>query len=112
APRASNTRPTPRPTRVPPASEPLPFPVPRFPFPLLLQSSRLELLRRFASQQVTRRIAFQAVADAAQIAYQATQFRQGRTHLREAVVGEAVDRGPVLVDDHVGAIGRRVQVRQ
>src|SRR5690606_41089204 len=93
APPASNTHPRPRPTRVPPASEARPVPGTRSPVP-----SWFELLRCLAPKQVTRRIAFQAVADAAQVAHQATQFGQRRAHLCQPVVGVAVDRGAVLVD--------------
>src|SRR3546814_6814929 len=59
-----------------------------------------------------RGIAFEAVADAAQVADQGAQFAQGRAQLRQAVVGEAADRAAVLVEDLVGAARGRVQLGQ
>src|SRR5690606_32514892 len=71
-----------------------------------------ELRGCVAAKQVTYRVAVQAVADPAQVAYQPAQFAQGRAELGQAVVGEAVDGGAVLVEDRVGAVGGRVQARQ
>src|SRR3546814_10020442 len=71
-----------------------------------------ELLGSVAAEQEPRGIAFEAVADAAQVADQGAQFAQGRAQLRQAVVGEAADRAAVLVEDLVGAARGRVQLGQ
>src|SRR3546814_8697953 len=58
-----------------------------------------ELLGSVAAEQEPRGIAFEAVADAAQVADQRAQFAQRRAQLRQAVVGEAADRAAVLAED-------------
>src|SRR5690606_24092209 len=74
--------------------------------------SRFELLGGVATEQVARRIGIEAVADPAQVAYQAAQLGQGRAQLRQAVVGEAVDGRAVLVEDRVGAARGRIEPGQ
>src|SRR5690606_15405365 len=102
---SASTAATSNPSAAPPAS-----PVSRLPSPTLMLLIGVELLRRIASQQVAGRIALHAFADPAQVAHQRTQLAQGRAELRQAVVGEAADRGAVLVEDGVGAAGGRVEV--
>src|SRR5690606_22403942 len=67
------------------------------------RGSRFELLGGVATEQVARGVGVEAVADPAQVADQAAQFAQGRAELGETVVGEAVDRRAVLVEDRVRA---------
>src|SRR5690606_9237881 len=81
-----------------------PFPVPAFAFPASLFIG-IELLGRFPPHQVSRRPALQAFADLAQVADQRLHLGQGGAELRQAVVGEAADRGAVLVDHGIGAAG-------
>src|SRR5690606_19691240 len=72
----------------------------------------LDLLRRVPAQQVAGRVVVQAVADPPQVTDQAADLAQGRTQLGEAIVGETVDGGTVLVDQAIGALGGRVQFYQ
>src|SRR5690606_37935119 len=76
----------------------------RFPVPASLFIG-IELLGRAPPHQVRRRPALESFADLAQVADQRLHLGQGRRELGQAVVGEAADRGTVLVDHRVGAAG-------
>src|SRR3546814_13432531 len=69
-----------------------------------------ELLGSVAAEQEPRGIAFEAVADAAQVADQRAQFAQRRAQLRQAVLGEAADRAAVHAEAMVGAAPGRVEL--
>src|SRR3546814_16924767 len=72
-------------------------------------SFRFELLGSVAAEQEPRGIAFEAVADAAQVADQRAEFAQRRAQLLPAVVGEAAESAAVLAEAQVGAARGRVQ---